>query len=70
MPFKGGGISTDAKEIKSAARMGQAALLLTLALDAPLSKKVVERTSERRTDASERAGLLASCRRDQTQQDV
>ena len=71
MPFKGGGISTDAKEIKkSAARRGQAALLLKLALDAPQSKKVVERTSERRTDARERAGLLASCWGDQTQQDV
>ena len=53
MPFKGGGISTDAKEINSAARRGQAALLLKLALDAPLSEKVVERTSERSTDARE-----------------
>ena len=71
MPFKGGGSSTDATEIKkSAARMGQAALLLKLALDAPLSKKVVERTSERSTDARERVGLLASCGRDETQQNV
>jgi hypothetical protein len=70
MPFKGGGISTDAKEIKSAARRGQAALLLKLALDAPQSKKVVERSSERSTDARELAGSLASCGRDQAQQDV
>ena len=55
---------------KSAARKGQAALLLKLALDAPLARKVVERTSERRTDVRERAGLLASCWGDQTQQDV
>ena len=53
MPFKGGGISTDAKEIKSAARRGLAVLLLKLALDAPQSKKVVERSSERSTDARE-----------------
>jgi hypothetical protein len=53
MHLKGGGISTDAKEIKSAVRKGQAALLLKLALDVPLSKKVVERTSERSTDARE-----------------
>ena len=49
---------------------GQAALLLKLALGAPLSKKVVERTSERSTDAREYTGLLAPCRRGQTQQDV
>lgn len=55
---------------KSAARKDQAALLLKLALEAPLSGKVVERTSERRTDVRERAGLLASCGRGQTQQDI
>ena len=38
---------------KSAARKGQAALLLKLALDAPLSRKVVERTLERSTDTRE-----------------
>ena len=71
MHLERGGISTDAKEIKkSAARTGQAALLLKLALDAPLSEEVVERTSERSTDAREWSGLLASCRRDQTQKDV
>ena len=71
MHLERGGISTDAKEIKkSAARKGQAALLLKLALDAPLSEEVVERTSERRTDVRERAGLLASCWCGQTQEDV
>jgi hypothetical protein len=55
---------------KSAARKGQAALLLKLALDAPLSEKGVERTSERRTEIRERTGPLASCWCDQTQQDV
>ena len=54
MHLEPGGILTDAKEIKkSATRKGQAALLLKLALDAPLSEKVVERTSEQSTDARE-----------------
>ena len=53
LPFIGGGSPTDAKEIKSAARKDQAALLLELALNAPLSKKVVERVSERSADARE-----------------
>ena len=70
MHLERGGISTDAKEIKSAARRRQAALLLRLALDAPLSKKVVERVSERSTSAREYDGLLTPCRRDQAQQDV
>ena len=52
-PFIGGGSPTDAKEIKSAARRGQAALLLELALAAPLYRKAVERPSERSTDARE-----------------
>jgi hypothetical protein len=38
---------------KSAARRGQAALLPELALNAPLYRKLVERTSERSTDARE-----------------
>jgi len=38
---------------KSAARRGQAALLLELALNAPLCRRVVEQTSELSTDARE-----------------
>ena len=50
MPFKGGGISTDAMEINSAARRGQAALLLKLALYAPLIRKWLNgRQSEAQT---------------------
>jgi hypothetical protein len=52
MPFKGGGISTDAKEIKCCQK-GTGSTIAETCSDAPPSKKVVERTSERSTDARE-----------------
>jgi len=57
MHLKGSGLSTDAKEIKKCCQNGQAALLLKLALDTPLSKR--RWLSDRQSEAQTRGNELA-----------